>query len=67
MLTSVNGDCIVPDVLAGKGKESGVFQNEVIRPRMNQREPEELEGKTHGTYAAAALPGRSAPRFNFNI
>ncbi|PNF42888.1 Acyl-CoA synthetase short-chain family member 3, mitochondrial [Cryptotermes secundus] len=43
MLTSVNGDCIVPEVLAGKGKSNDVFQNQVIPPRFGQREPEELE------------------------
>jgi hypothetical protein len=49
MLTSVNGDCIVPDVLVGKGKTNDVFQNQVIRPRIDQREPEELEGKARMT------------------
>jgi hypothetical protein len=45
MLTSVNGDSIVADVLAGIGKDTDVFQDEVIRPRINQQEPEELKGK----------------------
>lgn len=49
MLTSVNGDCIVPDVLVGKAKSNDVFQNQVIRPRIGQREPEELEGKARVT------------------
>jgi hypothetical protein len=45
MLTPVNGDCIVPDVLVGKGITDGVFQNQSKRPLFNQREHPELEGK----------------------
>jgi hypothetical protein len=61
MLTPVNGDCIVPDVLAGKGKTNDVFQNQVIRPRINQREPTELEGKAKVIYTVEALPKSSTP------
>jgi hypothetical protein len=55
MLTSVNGDCIVPDVLVGKGKTNDVFQNQVIRPRIGQREPDELEGKARVTYHCGSI------------
>jgi hypothetical protein len=61
MLTSVNGDCIVPDVSVVKRKTNDVFQNKVIRPRIGQREPEELKGKARVTYSMAALPEYSAP------
>jgi hypothetical protein len=45
MLTPVNGDSIVPDVLVGKGVTNDVFQNQIKRPLFNQKEHAELDGK----------------------
>ncbi|XP_021942773.1 acyl-CoA synthetase short-chain family member 3, mitochondrial isoform X2 [Zootermopsis nevadensis] len=43
MLTPVNGDCIVPDLLAGKGKTNDVFKKQMRRPKFSLRDPAELE------------------------